>query len=625
MTDNTPLGIRKCLALTRRAFEIQWRINRKFFLSNGCYGIISTLSPFATIWFSARLLSELAGQCRPGKLAFWAVCAACTGLLIRLLTSTAEHWKDANQLTFWHRTEHLYAEKMQSMDFEDVEDARVHELRSQIGQNDNYNNFGLNRPLWEINGIISALTGVLASVAMTVSLFQSSVNHGFSMQWLNSPLCVVVLLGLIFAAAFVSIRMTAISTACVCGMTAMEHVKKGNRIWCYYGFRLPSLTKAGMDIRLYHMDCGIRAALEQSQKENWEVETATANVRGRCEGISQLSGSICYGLCYIYVALKALGAAFPIGFVVQYVGTIGQFSESVRKLAISSTTLIRNAKYLELTYSFLDIENKKYMGTIPVEKRDDNEFEIEFRDVSFRYPGSETDALKHLSFRFKLGTKLAVVGMNGSGKSTMIKLLCRLYDPTEGEILLNGINIQKYDYDEYMSLFSVVFQDFQLFSFTLGENVASSRNYDRVKAQRCLKQAGFGQRLSQLPKGLDTYLNQDFDQSGVTMSGGEAQKIALARALYKDAPFMILDEPTAALDPMAEYEIYTRFNDMVGRKTAVYISHRLSSCRFCDEIAVFHEGKLVQYGTHSQLLADPNGQYYALWTAQAQYYTEESV
>lgn len=623
MTDNTPLGIRKCLALTRRAFEIQWRINRKFFLSNGCYGIISTLSPFVTIWFSARLLSELAGECRPEKLVFWAVCAACTGLLIRLLTSTAEHWKDANQPTFWHRTEHLYAEKMQSMDFEDVEDARIHELRSQIDQNDNYNSFGLNRPLWEINGIISALTGILASVAMTVSLFRSSVNPGFSMQWLNSPLCAAVLLGLIFAAAFVSIRMTAISTACVCGMTAMEHVKKGNRIWCYYGFRLPGLTKAGMDIRLYHMDRGIRAALEQSQKEDWMVETATANVRGRCEGISQLSGSICYGLCYIYVALKALGAAFPIGFVVQYVGAIGQLSESVRKLAVSVTSLIQNASYLEVTYSFLDIENKKYMGTIPVEKRNDNEFEIEFRDVSFRYPGTETDALKHLSFRFKLGTKLAVVGMNGSGKSTMIKLLCRLYDPTEGEILLNGINIQKYDYEEYMSLFSVVFQDFQLFSFTLGENVAARRSYDREKVLRCLQEAGFGQRLSQLPKGLDTYLNQDFDQSGVTMSGGETQKIALARALYKDAPFMILDEPTAALDPLAEYEIYTRFNDMVGNKTAVYISHRLSSCRFCDEIAVFHQGELVQYGSHAELLADMKGQYYALWMAQAQYYAEE--
>lgn len=241
------------------------------------------------------------------------------------------------------------------------------------------------------------------------------------------------------------------------------------------------------------------------------------------------------------------------------------------------------------------------------------------------YPGSETDALKHLTFRFKLGTKLAVVGRNGSGKSTMIKLLCRLYDPTEGEILLNGINIQKYDYDEYMSLFSVVFQDFQLMSFTLGENVAASRSYDPAKVRRCLEQAGFGDQLSQLPNGLDTYLNQDFDQGGVTMSGGEAQKIALARALYKDAPFMILDEPTAALDPLAEYEVYTRFNDMVRNKTAVYISHRLPSCRFCDEIAVFHQGELVQYGSHPQLLADQNGQYYALWNAQAQYYTEESV
>lgn len=623
MTDNTPLGIRKCLALTRRAFEIQWRINRKFFLSNGCYGIISTLSPFVTIWFSARLLSELAGECRPEKLVFWAVCAACTGLLIRLLTSTAEHWKDANQPTFWHRTEHLYAGKMQSMDFEDVEDARVHELRSQIGQNDNYNNFGLNRPLWEINGIISALTGIIASVAMTVSLFHSRVSSGYSMQWLNSPLCVVVLLGLIFAAAFVSIRMTAISTESVCGMTAMEHIKKGNRIWCYYGFHLPGLTKAGMDIRLYHMDCGIQAALEQSQKEDWEVEIATANVRGRCEGISQLSSGICYGLCYLYVALKALGHAFPMGFVVQYVGAIGQFSASVRKLAVSITILSRNAGYLEQAYAFLDIPNHKYMGTIPVEKRDDNDFLIEFRDVSFRYPGSSAYALRHLNFRFRRGSKLAVVGMNGSGKSTMIKLLCRLYDPTEGEILLNGINIQKYDYEEYMSLFSVVFQDFQLFSFTLGENVAARRSYDREKVLRCLQEAGFGQRLSQLPKGLDTYLNQDFDQSGVTMSGGETQKIALARALYKDAPFMILDEPTAALDPLAEYEIYTRFNDMVGTKTAVYISHRLSSCRFCDEIAVFHQGELVQYGSHAELLADTKGQYYALWMAQAQYYAEE--
>ena len=211
--------------------------------------------------------------------------------------------------------------------------------------------------------------------------------------------------------------------------------------------------------------------------------------------------------------------------------------------------------------------------------------------------------------------------MNGSGKTTMIKLLCRLYDPTEGVITLNGIDIKKYNYTEYMSVFSVVFQDFKLFSFTLGQNVAASVEYDREKARKALVQAGFGKRLSQMPKGLDTNLYQNYERDGMEISGGEAQKIALARALYKDAPFIILDEPTAALDPVAEYEIYSRFNEIAGEKTTIYISHRLSSCRFCSDIAVFDKGRLVQRGSHDSLIADEKGKYYELWNAQSQYYT----
>jgi ATP-binding cassette subfamily B protein len=197
-----------------------------------------------------------------------------------------------------------------------------------------------------------------------------------------------------------------------------------------------------------------------------------------------------------------------------------------------------------------------------------------------------------------------------------------LYDPTEGEILLNGINIRKYRYDEYIRIFSVVFQDFKLLALPLGENVAGSAEYDREQVKKCLAYAGFTQRLESLPKGLDTYLYKDLKEEGVDISGGEAQKIAIARALYKDAPFIILDEPTAALDPMAEAEIYSRFNEIVTDKTAIYISHRLSSCKFCDEIAVFHEGQIVQKGTHEELVADTAGKYYELWSAQAQYYTE---
>jgi ATP-binding cassette subfamily B protein len=207
----------------------------------------------------------------------------------------------------------------------------------------------------------------------------------------------------------------------------------------------------------------------------------------------------------------------------------------------------------------------------------------------------------------------------------MIKLLCRLYDPTEGEITLNGIDIKKYEYAEYLNIFSVVFQDFKLFSFPLGQNVAASVEYDNTQAEKCLEMAGFKDRYKEMQKGLDTPMYKDFDEDGVEISGGEAQKIALARALYKNAPFIILDEPTAALDPIAEFEIYTKFNEIVGDKTTIYISHRLSSCRFCDDIAVFHEGQLIQRGNHDTLIADTSGKYNELWNAQAQYYINKEA
>lgn len=265
------------------------------------------------------------------------------------------------------------------------------------------------------------------------------------------------------------------------------------------------------------------------------------------------------------------------------------------------------------------------------EKRADRQYDVEFRDVSFRYPNATEDAwaLRHINLKFKVGSRLAVVGMNGSGKTTFINLLCRLYDPTEGQILLNGIDIRKYRYEEYQALFAVVFQDFRLFSFPLGQNVGASVEYDRAAAESALLRAGFGERLSTMPRGLNTPLYSNYDASGVEISGGEAQKIALARALYKaeagdpPAPFIVLDEPTAALDPIAEADVYARFNGIVAGKTAVYISHRLSSCRFCDDICVFDGGHLVQRGSHEALLKEENGVYAALWQAQAQYYAEE--
>lgn len=321
---------------------------------------------------------------------------------------------------------------------------------------------------------------------------------------------------------------------------------------------------------------------------------------------------------YLYVGLKAIYGMISIGSALKYISAYANLVESVSSIFYSWIEINVKAEYLSYFYDFMEIQNKQYQGTIPTEKRDDNEFEIEFRDVSFRYPNTENFVLRHVNQKIKIGTKTAVVGKNGAGKTTFIKLLCRLYEPTEGQILLNGVDIRYYDYKDYSRIFSVVFQDFNLFSFSIAQNVACDKDFDEQKVKDCLERAGFGERLKTMPDGIGTNIYQ-MEDNGVEISGGEAQKIAIARALYKDAPFVILDEPTSALDPVAEYEIYQHFDKMVQGKTSIYISHRMSSCRFCDKILVFDQGQIVEEGNHEELMAG-DGLYSKLWNAQAQYY-----
>ena len=245
--------------------------------------------------------------------------------------------------------------------------------------------------------------------------------------------------------------------------------------------------------------------------------------------------------------------------------------------------------------------------------------DIEFDDVSFRYPGTKELVLDHVSLKIEPSEKIAVVGKNGSGKTTLVKLLCRLYEPEEGEILWNGKNIREYDLREWQKIFAIVFQDYSLLSLTLGQNVAASEQYEAERAKEVLQLAGFGERLNKLKKGLETVVYPEYEQDGVSFSGGEEQKIAIARAIYKGSQICILDEPTAALDPVSESRVYESFDEIVKGKTAVYISHRLSSCKFSDRIFVLDNGKIVESGTHEALLSK-NGLYAQLWQAQAQYY-----
>lgn len=340
------------------------------------------------------------------------------------------------------------------------------------------------------------------------------------------------------------------------------------------------------------------------------------------QGLSNtLTGGLINCFAYLFVILKVVAGALSIGSLTKYVGSISQLNTALISFTKNNDEVRLQCEYLKSFTKFMNLENKRNTGTIPIEKRTDNEYEIEFHNVSFAYPGNPKEILSNVSCKITLKNKLAIVGRNGAGKTTFIKLLCRLYDPTSGVITLNGVDIRKYNYEEYLTLFSVVFQDFNLFAFPLGQNVASSIDNDEEKVWKCLELAGVKERVEAMPDKLNTPLFK-YDEGGVEVSGGEGQKLAIARALYKDAPFVILDEPTAALDPISEFEIYSHFDELVKDKTSIYISHRMSSCRFCNDILVFDEGRIVQRGSHDKLMKDIQNVYYKLWTSQAKYYVE---
>lgn len=577
--------------------------------------LVSSAAPFFNLIMSGILIDRLLTSSIE-DLFLLAGCIVLVNAALTLLTGALEQIRLIQIYTFSRHYQMLLMNKIVDMDYEYMEDPQTHDLRAKIEADEN--SYG---GWWKLTDSIQAITraavGLCYSIGVTVGLFLKSGTGIAGSGWFSIAFAALI--------CFTALLTFPIDKSFFRRIYAnVDQMAHSNRIFSYLSGVIANYQN-GRDIRIYHA----APIIDHMAKEDFGGDDGyfarfkrlcilDGSLKSTKGGLTSITG----GLIYLFVALKAASGALTVGEIVRYAGSITRFLDNLSALINAVNTFSITSSRMENMFTFLEIPDRKYKGTLPVEKRRDYEYEIEFHQVSFKYPGTEEYVLRDLALKLKVGQRMAVVGMNGSGKTTMIKLLCRLYDPTEGIITLNGIDIRKYQYEEYLSIFSVVFQDFKLFSFPLGQNIAASVQYDREKAALCLEKAGLGKRMETMPKGLDTMLYQDFEEDGIEISGGEAQKIALARALYKDAPFIILDEPTAALDPVAEYEIYSRFNDIVGEKTAIYISHRLSSCRFCDDIAVFDQGRLVQRGSHAALLADTQGKYYELWNAQAQYYQD---
>ena len=622
MSEEKKIGVRQVWNMTFRGWKLYWKLCPGWFVSEFLRDMVRAVSPYVTIWISAQLIGELAGARDPRQLLRWVVIQLAAAAAMSLLAGVLERWNNYEDERMIRLESKIYAEKMMELDYADVDRQAVQDLYSTIAQNRGWAGWGLTMTTDCFGKLVYGMISMLCGIGLTVSLFVQRVPAGHALSFLNHPL---------FAAGMAGLMLLISVAAPMCTNRGdrywsriAEDSRLRNRYFTFFGWMCTDRKRA-TDLRVYDQEDQVCIPYTQ-EDQNFTPKSRIAKYMRGPQGMWYVAGQsvsvVLTGCVYLFVCLKAWAGAFGVGAITQYVGAITNLFSGISQLLETHGLVSTNAEFLKLCYEFLDIPNGMYRGSLTTEKRSDRQYQVEFRDVSFRYPGSDQWALRHVNMEFQVGKRLAIVGENGSGKTTFIKLLCRLYDPTEGQILLNGIDIRKYQYRDYMELFSVVFQDFRLFSQPLGANVAGSSTYDPIRARRALEDAGFDKRLSEMKDGLDTMLYKELSADGVEISGGEAQKIAIARSLYKNAPFIILDEPTAALDPIAEAEIYSKFNDISGDKTAVYISHRLSSCKFCDRIAVFHGGQVVQTGTHEELVEDPQGKYHELWYAQAQYYQQ---
>lgn len=596
---------------TMRALKLYHSFNKKYFPMSFLQIVFGSISPYFNLWMSAEIVTALY-EGRGRQAIFTLVAITLFGNLFVHIAGSLLGNATSLQLERLNNNESLaFNKKTLSLDYDKLEDPEIRTLRRRIKENGYINNYGIVQMRETFNLFMSSVVKVVFSLIFFIEMTTKIIAVGF--HWLG----IVFLVGMILFAVLQNIWMHKY------GIKRSEYWRKVGDMMLQENKLARGTQSNGMDNRIYLQSDIIRKLDEKNNRDHLNA-FAEGNAYDFKMGVpNSILSWISTLFNYLLVCFYCVIGAFPVGNVIKYTGYLGRFMNDLSTLiAVPLRAFKENEQFLKLYLDYFDIPNDMYQGSLAVEKRSDKKYDIEFRNVSFKYAGSENYALKNVNLTFKVGERLAVVGMNGSGKTTFIKLMCRLYDPTEGEIYMNDFNVRKYDYRQYLDLFSVVFQDYSLLALPLGNNVSSAATWDGEKAEKCLREVGFGERYDNMPKGLETPIYKNFDDEGVNVSGGEAQKIALARALYKDAPFIILDEPTAALDPIAEAEIYSKFDEIVGDKTAIYISHRLSSCRFCDKIAVFDNGEIVQVGSHEELLADENGKYYELWTAQAQYYTK---
>ena len=594
----------------RDTIKLLWAMDRKFPVIVILQGGLNALLFYLPVILVARILDLLVYRENSADPVSIAVVGLVGIWLLKGVKALLEKEMKTRSYQIAMRFETLVPVNTLNISFSDLESDYAKEMRARILADRSWGSgfFGVAHKFCNLcNSGFELLGSVIMLIPLAMQVSGSAAGKVAAALLLNIGLAVV---GASVYAKWYQKKESA-------AMNQMTQAEKNSRFWYMDEGGSGAIGAQSLkDIFMYRAKKMIQKTIDTEREGVRENVFTIARINSAGGlGTGMIQGIL---LCVSYYCVLALAIAgtITVGMVLRYAQAIFQacmsVSASIRLAGEFRTDVGRIASTLE----YLNLEAEKTKGDSFTEM---TKGVIEFRNISFRYPGTKELVLDHVSLKIEPSEKIAVVGKNGSGKTTLVKLLCRLYEPEEGEILWNGKNIREYDLREWQKIFAIVFQDYSLLSLTLGQNVAASVQYEAERAKEVLQLAGFGERLNKLKKGLETVVYPEYEQDGVSFSGGEEQKIAIARAIYKGGQICILDEPTAALDPVSESRVYESFDEIVKGKTAVYISHRLSSCKFSDRIFVLDNGKIAESGTHEALLSK-NGLYAQLWQAQAQYY-----
>ena len=589
-----------------RGFKDSFKISPKIFLVGIIKGLFEGINPLIMVIFSQFIINDLAARKPMEEIISTVVLALVIGFLVLVISGFLEFFFRYLRSYYSNQLELIRNNKMIDMDYSYIEDSEIIALRRRVtvlgfsgGQS------AMETLPYDVSMMSKHIVVIITSMALLLPIF--TYETGTSLD--SSLYLISFILYLGFTIMVPSLYQKKMDAKRI----ILEERGFEDNMFLNYLINTLMDHETGKEIRLYKQQNLFKGILIKTIKAGQSVMDAWIFKLLVDSIISTLLVQIGSLFLIVFVVAKIVTGNLGVGYVLSSVSALSMLLSALPALLILIVSLSKSDVAFDAHYEYMDLPNQSQSGSLPIEKRLDNDYDLEVKDLNFNFPGSDKTILEDFNLKLDQGKSYAIVGENGSGKTTFIKLLVRLYTPTSGEILLNDIKIDKYDASQYYSLFNVVFQDFSLFSFALGETVATSKTYDNSKVKEVLDYIGF----KELP--LDSIITKAYDAGGTGLSGGEKQKIALARAIYKDGPVYILDEPTSALDPISEFEVYEQFNEITKDKTSIFISHRLSSCRFCDEILVFDEGKIVERGSHSDLVSS-NGKYQELWHAQAQYY-----